>query len=111
MAGFERGVRPMGDWSMATTLSTCSTPSMPACCPGVVRARWILASIDCRRMSLTRVDLPEPDTPVTATNAPEREGDVDAGQVVLARPAHHELRRPSPARRLSGTGIDRSPAR
>ncbi len=26
VAGFERGVRPIGLWSMAMTLSTCSSP-------------------------------------------------------------------------------------
>ena len=35
-------------------------------------------------MSLTRVDLPEPDTPVTATRLPSGNDDVDPVQVVLA---------------------------
>jgi len=33
LAGFERGVRPIGDWSMFITLSTCSTPSMESKSP------------------------------------------------------------------------------
>ena len=31
VAGFERGVRPIGDWSMSMTLSMCSAPSMRSC--------------------------------------------------------------------------------
>ena len=40
-------------------------------------------------MSLTSVDLPEPDTPVTATKHTEREGDVDVAQIVLAGALDH----------------------
>ena len=108
MAGFERGVRPMGDWSMATTLSTCSTPSMPACWPGVVRARWTLASIDCSRMSLTSVDFPEPDTPVTATKRPSGKATSMPWRLCSRAPRTTRCS-PDPARRLSGTGIERSP--
>jgi hypothetical protein len=28
VAGLERGVRPIGDWSMLMTLSMCSAPSI-----------------------------------------------------------------------------------
>src|SRR5713101_7209523 len=31
VAGFERGVRPIGDWSMSTTLSTRCAPSTLSC--------------------------------------------------------------------------------
>ena len=34
VAGFERGVRPIGDWSMSMTLSRCSRPSSFRCAPG-----------------------------------------------------------------------------
>ena len=34
MAGLDRGVRPMGDWSMSMTLSRNSSPSMASCLPG-----------------------------------------------------------------------------
>ena len=33
MAGFERGVRPMGDWSISMTLSSASVPKMVSCLP------------------------------------------------------------------------------
>jgi hypothetical protein len=40
VAGFERGVRPIGDWSMSITLSKHSIPSQPRCSPGFTRIRW-----------------------------------------------------------------------
>ena len=42
-------------------------------------------------MSLTSVDLPEPETPVTATNSPSGNDDVDVAQVVLAGAVHGQL--------------------
>ena len=39
VAGFERGVRPIGLWSMSMTLSMCSSPVMRSCAPGMTRAR------------------------------------------------------------------------
>ena len=51
-------------------------------------------------MSSTSVDLPDPETPVTATKQPERELDVDLLQVVLAGAldADEALRVARPAR-------------
>ncbi len=40
VAGFERGVRPIGDWSIAIILSYFSTPSILSWSPGIVRARF-----------------------------------------------------------------------
>ena len=37
--GIERGVRPIGFWSMSMTLSKTSTPSTPSCAPGLARIR------------------------------------------------------------------------
>ena len=42
-------------------------------------------------MSLTRLDFPEPETPVTATKQPEREADRHVTQVVLARVVNGQL--------------------
>ena len=63
-------------------------------------------------MSSTSVDLPEPDTPVTATKQPSGISTVDVLQVVLARvlDADHALRvarHGAPSR----TGISRLPVR
>jgi hypothetical protein len=38
VAGFDRGVRPIGDWSISMTLSMSSMPSI-----AVVRARLVAA--------------------------------------------------------------------
>ena len=69
VAGFDRGVRPIGDWSTSMILSSWSRPS------SAVRARPRRAR--CSRFatalystSLTSVDLPEPDTPVTHVSTP-----------------------------------------
>ena len=48
-------------------------------------------------MSLTSVDLPDPETPVTAVNTPEREGDVDVLEVVLPGAVDRQ-----PPRRVGG---------
>src|SRR5213079_1793137 len=40
VAGFERGVRPIGFWSISITLSNASTPSTEAWSPGFTRARF-----------------------------------------------------------------------
>ena len=37
VAGFERGVRPIGDWSIRITLSTWSAPLSSRCAPGSSR--------------------------------------------------------------------------
>ena len=39
VAGFERGVRPIGFWSMSITLSKTSIPSTSSCSPGFTRIR------------------------------------------------------------------------
>jgi hypothetical protein len=40
VAGFERGVRPIGDWSMLMILSTWSSPVTRRCAPGRSLALW-----------------------------------------------------------------------
>ena len=63
-------------------------------------------------MSLTSVDLPDPDTPVTAMKRAERERHVDVAQVVLAGALDHQLpARDRAAAGAAGTGISRRPDR
>ena len=110
MAGFDRGVRPIGDWSMSITLSNASMPSMRPCAPDFRRALWSRFLSARRITSLTSVDLPEPDTPVTATNRPTGISTSMFLQVVLPRAAdaqHLVARR----RAAPGTGIRRRPDR
>jgi hypothetical protein len=70
VAGFDRGVRPIGDWSTLMILSSCSIPRIRLCAPGRCRERCSLFESALCTMSLISVDLPEPDTPVTAVNTP-----------------------------------------
>src|SRR5512139_3579014 len=70
VAGFDRGVRPMGDWSMLITLSTNSRPDTDACAPGRSREPKILWARARWSVSRTSVDLPEPETPVTQVMSP-----------------------------------------
>ena len=85
VAGLERGVRPIGDWSMSITLSRCSMPVMRSCGadrdaalpfspvrppPPRSSGRRRAGSSPSLRMSLTSELLPEPLTPVTQTNSP-----------------------------------------
>jgi hypothetical protein len=100
----------MGDWSMATTLSMAFTPSMVRCSPGVVRARLTCPSSDDSRMSLTRVDLPEPDTPVTATRQPRGKATSMSCRLCSRAPRTTSCGRRARSA-LGGTGIDRFPVR
>ena len=110
MAGFDRGVRPIGAWSTSTTLSMNSTPVMVWCNPGRLLARWTCLANDRRRMSFTRVDLPDPETPVTATNCPR--GNETVMSLRLCSPAPWTTSwSPLLGRRNCGTGIDFAPDR
>jgi hypothetical protein len=70
VAGFERGVRPMGSWSTAVNAVICSSPSSPAWRPGTTLAPLILRAAAADRMSIASVLLPEPETPQTTVSAP-----------------------------------------
>ncbi len=70
VAGFERGVRPIGFWSISITLSKTSMPSTPRARPGLTRARLSRFASALKTISFTSVDLPEPETPVTQMNLP-----------------------------------------
>ena len=102
--GCERGVRPMGDWSMAMTLSSCSMPSMPSCAPARSRERLSVWDSDLYRISLTSDDLPLPDTPVTQVMTPSGNLTVDVLQVVRARLADGQ-----PAGRLAARSPEWAP--
>ena len=97
MAGFERGVRPIGDWSMSITLS-----SVVDALDGVVRAGRVVGAVELLRQPLVQ-DLVDQRAFAGAGDAgdgdelAERKRDVDILEVVLARATHHE--RASVARR------------
>ena len=89
----ERGVLPIGDWSMAMTLSRFSRPSIPSWSPAMILALFRLLARCLYRISLTRELLPEPDTP---------DLHIDIAEVVDAGAAHLD-----PARGLSALLRDR----
>ena len=70
VAGFERGVLPIGDWSMLTILSIFSRPFTSLHCPGFSLEPFKSLAIVLYNISFTRVDFPEPETPVTQINCP-----------------------------------------
>ena len=107
MAGFERGVRPIGDWSMSMTLSRCSSPSIASQGAGVWRAPFSRIEAVLNSVSMVSVDLPPPETPVTQVKVPSGNVGGDAPQVVAGGAAHHRpsCRCPCAARR--GIGIAR----
>ena len=109
VAGFDRGVRPIGDWSMSITLSNTSIPSTDSCSPGFVRilCSWLAAAL--KTISLTSVDLPEPDTPVTAMNLPT--GNSTSMSFRLCCEAPRTVNEPRSSVRRGGTAISRAPDR
>ena len=70
VAGLERGVRPIGDWSTWMILSSWLSPRIVVWRPGFWRARCRRLPTALKSTSLTSVDLPEPLTPVTAVITP-----------------------------------------
>src|SRR3954453_1722620 len=109
VAGFERGVRPIGFWSISITLSKTSIPSTPACAPGLTRARLSRFASALKTISFTRVDLPEPETPVTQMNLPTGNATSISFRLCCTAPLTRKV--PRSSSRLSGTAIERLPAR
>ena len=70
VAGFERGVLPIGDWSIFITLSRFSVPLISLKLPYFVCALFSFTERYLYITSFTREDFPEPETPVTQTISP-----------------------------------------
>jgi len=99
----------MGDWSISITLSTWSRPSTASWSPGSSWAPCSSAASARRRTSWSRDDFPEPETPVTAVNTPT--GNETSIAFRLWWRAPRTTSAPRGSRRVSGTGIRRSPRR
>src|SRR3972149_3996662 len=101
----------MGDWSTRMTSWTCSAPSTPAQFTPAPAGRPLRGDASERWMtSCTSVDLPEPETPVTATIRPRGISMSMFCRLCAAQPrkrSHSRLGR----RRVAGTGTRSSPAR
>src|SRR6266849_2764114 len=88
----------------------CWAPSMRSCSPGRSCARWSIWARARYRMSLTRVDLPEPETPVTAVKVPS--GSLTAMPLRLcSRGLWMMTCLPLGERRVAGTAIFSAPER
>ena len=70
MAGLDRGVLPIGDWSIITSLSTSSHPFSFLCAMGRSATYPSFRANPAARVSFIKVLLPEPDTPVTTVSSP-----------------------------------------
>ena len=85
-------------------------PSTLRCRPGSALARCRCWASERSRMSLTSVDLPEPDTPVTAMRHPSG-NDTSMSCRLCSRAPRTVTTSPVPGRRRAGTGIDFLPER
>src|SRR6267142_688279 len=74
------------------TLSIWSSPSSRSCAPGITLARQKCRASARYRMSVTRVDFPDPDTPVTATNKPRGNSTVRSRRLCCRAPMTASLR-------------------
>jgi hypothetical protein len=90
VAGFDRGVRPIGFWSMSITLSKTSIPSTEWWSPGFTRILFSRLARPCRR-SRSRASTCPNRRRRHRHELPDRELDVDAFQVVHRRTADREV--------------------
>ena len=70
VAGFDLGFFPIGFWLMAMTLSMLARPWILSHSPMGVLDLWRFDFAALRRVLMTSVDFPDPDTPVTAVMSP-----------------------------------------
>ena len=104
----ERGVLPIGDWSIFITLSRLSAPVILSNLPGLFFAPFKVFAKYLYKISFTRLDLPEPETPVTAMNLPSGNSTSIFFRLFSCAPKTVSFL-PLPALRFSGTGILRFP--
>ena len=78
--------------------------------PGFSELRFNFCASVFFRILLTKVDFPEPETPVTAMNLPSGKRAVTSFKLFSAAPVN-SIKRPLPTRRSVGTGIARFPER
>ena len=86
-------------------------PVIRVCLPGTVRAPLSSRASALYKMSLTSVDLPDPDTPVTATRQPSGNATSTPRRLCSAAPLTATSRLLSRFLRLAGTGMDSRPDR
>ena len=92
VAGFERGVRPIGDWSMAIILSRCSSPSMPLVGAGIAEAAVQVAAQGLDQDVVHQRALARAGNAGDAHEHAQRDLDVDVLEVVVRAPRTTQLR-------------------
>ena len=90
VAGLERGVRPMGLWSMSMTLSMASVPSRASWAPGSARAPLTLAGQGPVEDVRDERRLARPRDAGDRREGAQREAHVEVLQVVLTSAPHDE---------------------
>ena len=110
VAGFDRGVLPIGLWSMSITLSMFSRPKIASCSPAFAWVRLIIDEAPLLSISLIRLLLPDPETPVTHTSSP-RGISTSMFLRLFARAPLIEINLPFPSLRCSGSSIFFAPDR
>jgi len=83
VAGFDLGVRPIGDWSMFIILSIFPIPSISLCFPGFSFEPFISLASPLYKISFISVLLPEPETPVIQVNNPKWNFYIYVFQIIL----------------------------
>jgi len=101
----ERGVRPIGDWSMSMTLSSSSMPLSVLYGAGCSRAFISFFATALYSVSTTSVDLPPPDTPVTQLNVPSGTLIPTSLRLLPVAPVSSRNWFLWPLRRMRGTGM------
>ncbi len=86
-------------------------PVTRVCLPGTVRAPFSSRASALYRMSLTSVDFPEPDTPVTATKQPSGKATSTPRRLCSLAPLTTTSLPLAGLRRVAGSGIDSRPVR
>ena len=104
VAGLERGVLPIGDWSIFMILSIFSMPFISLCLPGFPFIVYNLLAKPLYNISFTKVDFPEPETPVTTVNTPNGNFTFIFFKLFSLAPTT-SIKLPLPFLRSFGTGI------
>src|SRR5690606_1428350 len=101
----------MGLWSTLMILSKCSSPLFDTNGAGSACAWCSWRATAVASVSLTRVDLPEPDTPVTHTRRPAGMRRSTVLRLLPLAPSSTSQGWSSETARRLGTGISRRPLR
>ena len=109
--GLERGVRPIGDWSMAISLSRCSSPSMRRVQPRLAQAAVQIPPQGFDQDVVDQRTLARAGHAGHADEHAERDLDVDVLEIVVRRAEDAQPAVPRSDDAAGGVSIRNSPAR